>query len=36
MIAETQQQALPRFIGAKQVEWSQYMPDRQWDKVSNR
>jgi len=32
MIAEAQQQALQRFIGAKQVEWSQYVPGRQWDK----
>ncbi|MHB1511525.1 MAG: hypothetical protein ACYCST_11665 [Acidimicrobiales bacterium] len=32
MIAEAQQQALQRFIGVKQVEWSQYVPGRQWDK----
>jgi len=32
MIAEAQQQALQHFIGAKQVEWSQYVPGRQWDK----
>jgi len=32
MIAQAQQQALQRFIGTKQVEWSQYVPGRQWDK----
>ena len=32
MIAEAQQQALQHFIGVKQVEWSQYVPGRQWDK----
>ena len=32
MIAQAQQQALLRFIGAKQVEWSQFVPGRQWDK----
>ena len=32
MIAEAQQQALQHFIGAKQVEWNQYVPGRQWDK----
>ena len=32
MIGETQQQALQHFIGAKQVEWSQFVPGRQWDK----
>ena len=32
MIAEAQQQALQHFIRAKQVEWSQYVPGRQWDK----
>jgi hypothetical protein len=31
MIAEAQQQALQHFIGAKQVEWSQFVPGRQWD-----
>ena len=32
MIAQAQQQALQRFIGAKQVEWNQYVPGRRWDK----
>jgi hypothetical protein len=32
MIAEAQQQALQLFIGVKQVEWSQFVPGRQWDK----
>ena len=32
MIAEAQQQALQHSIGAKQVEWSQLVPGRQWDK----
>jgi len=32
MIAQAQQQALQRFIGAKQVEWSYCVPGRQWDK----
>ena len=32
MIAQAQQQALQRFIDAKQVEWSQFVPGRQWDK----
>ena len=32
MIAEAQQQALQHFIGAKQVEWSQFVPGRRWDK----
>ena len=31
MIAQAQQQALREFIGAKQVEWSQFVPGRQWD-----
>ena len=32
MIAEAQQRALQHFIGAKQVEWNQYVPARQSDK----
>ncbi len=31
MIAQAQQQALREFIGAKQIEWSQFVPGRQWD-----
>ena len=34
MIAQAQQQALREFIGAKQVEWSQFVPGRQWDTES--
>jgi hypothetical protein len=31
MIAQAQQQALREFIGAKQIEWSQFVPGHQWD-----
>lgn len=31
MIAQAQQLALQQFIRAKQTEWSQFVPGRQWD-----
>jgi hypothetical protein len=34
VIAQAQQQALQQFIRAKQIEWSQYVPGRQWDRES--
>lgn len=34
MIAQAQQQALQQFIHAKQIEWSQFAPGRQWDRGS--
>jgi hypothetical protein len=34
MIAQAQQQALREFIGAKQVEWSQFVPGHRWDTES--
>jgi len=34
MIAQAQQRALREFIGAKQVEWSQFIPGHQWDAES--
>ena len=34
MIAQAQQQALQQFIRAKQIEWSQFVPGRQWDRES--
>ena len=34
MIAQAQQQALRQFIRVKQIEWSQFIPLRQWDTES--
>jgi len=34
VITQAQQQALQQFIRAKQVEWNQFIPGRQWDTES--